>query len=121
MQGRKEIGADAERIALQYLEARGLRLITQNYRCKGGELDLVMFDGPIIALVEVRARSDGRFGGAAASVTRTKQRRLVLAAKHLLLVNKELARHRARFDVVALGKDARGDTKIDWIKDAFRL
>ena len=98
---RKEAGDSGEQLALDYLSQRGLRLIARNYRCKGGELDLVMLDGKILALIEVRLRRDASFGGAAASVTPTKQKRLVHAAKYLLLTRKDLARYRARFDVVA--------------------
>jgi putative endonuclease len=118
---RKEVGADGEQLALDYLLQRGLRLVTRNHQCKGGELDLVMLDGATLAVVEVRLRSDPRFGGAAASITSTKQKRIIIAAKHLLLVRRELARHRARFDVVAIDKEVRGQRQIEWIKDAFRI
>jgi putative endonuclease len=118
---RQELGASGEQIALKYLCARGLRLIKRNYRCKGGELDLIMFDGDILALIEVRLRSDDGYGGAAASVTPAKQRRLILAAKHLLLTHIELARCRARFDVVAIGNNARGTYEVEWLKGAFTL
>jgi len=120
-QGRREIGAIGEKIALAHLSAKGLRLIARNYRCKGGELDLVMLDGTTLALVEVRMRSESHFGSAAESVTPAKQRRLIVAAKHLLLTRRELARRRARFDVVALEPDVRGEMRVEWIKDAFRV
>lgn len=117
---RKDAGADGERLALEYLLRRGLRLVLRNHRCKGGELDLVMLDGATLALIEVRKRSDDSYGGAAASVTRAKQRRLIIAAKHLLLTRKDLAQRRARFDIVALENDVRGEIKLEWIRDAFR-
>jgi putative endonuclease len=118
---RKEAGDDGEQLALDYLLARGLRLLARNYRCKGGELDLVMLDGATLALIEVRLRRDASFGGAAASVTPTKQKRLVHAAKYLLLTRKDLARYRARFDVVAITADGSTEKRIEWIRDAFRI
>jgi putative endonuclease len=117
---RTEAGAIGEQLARQFLSKRGLRLIARNYRCKGGELDLVMLDGKILALIEVRLRDDASFGGAAASVTPAKQKRLIHAAKYLLLTRKDLARYPARFDVVAITGQIEHEPKIEWIRDAFR-
>jgi putative endonuclease len=118
---RKEAGLAAENAALKLLSSKGLKLIARNYRCRGGELDLVMLDGKTLALIEVRYRSSDDFGGAAASVTWFKQKRLVLAARHLLTVRAELRRYPARFDVVAItGGDWRA-LQIEWIKAAFSL
>jgi putative endonuclease len=117
---RKEVGDSGERIALDYVLRKGLSLVLRNYRCKGGELDLVMLDEKTLVLVEVRVRTDSAFGGAAASVTPAKQKRLIVAAKHLLLTHKELTHFRARFDVVALDADLHDVRNIEWIKDAFR-
>lgn len=117
---RKEAGLAAESAALAHLSRAGLTLIERNYRCKAGEIDLVMLDGATLALIEVRYRSTMDFGGAAESVTWRKQQRLVSAAQHLLLTRRELQRHPARFDVVAITPAARGPA-IDWIKNAFTL
>lgn len=117
---RKEAGVTGEAAALRYLCDRQLMLVTKNYRCKAGEIDLVMFDGPTLALIEVRYRADGAFGGAAASVTWRKQRRLINAARHLLLTRAELRRYPARFDVVTVEPGADG-LRIEWIRHAFTL
>jgi putative endonuclease len=117
---RKEAGDAAEMAALEYLRERGLRLITRNYRCKMGEIDLIMLDGPILALIEVRARSSLDFGGAAASVGYRKQRRLIQAFRHLLMTRADLRKLRARFDVVAFEQPGNGRPRIEWLKDAFR-
>ena len=110
-------GDRAEARALSYLEAQGLALVVRNYRCKGGEIDLVMRepDGTIV-FVEVRARAApvnaGAFGGAAASVGSLKQRRIVFAAKHWLM--RQAALPPCRFDVVALDGE-----HLQWLKAAF--
>jgi putative endonuclease len=110
------VGSEAERHAEQWLRASGLTLVRRNYRCRGGELDLVMRDGDTLVFVEVRFRQSNRFGGAAASVDRRKQRRVATAEAHYL------QRHGwngpCRFDVVAIGGDS---TTPDWIQDAFQL
>ena len=115
---RQKTGAANEALALDYLQRHGLRLIARNHRCKSGEIDLVMLDGATLVLFEVRYRADASFGGAAASVTWRKQRRIVRAAQHLLLMRAELRRYRSRFDVIAVapGIDA---PQVEWIKNAF--
>ena len=121
---RKDAGDRSEDLALSYLSAAGLKLLKRNHRCKGGEIDLVMLDGTTLVLIEVRFRRDRSFGGAAASVTRTKQHRLLIAARHLLQTSRELQRYRARFDLIAIEADENhphaSQPKIEWIKDAFR-
>lgn len=109
----RDKGADKERLAQTYLEAQGLRLVTSNYRCRRGEIDLVMRDGQTLVFVEVRYRASERFGGAAASVGLAKQRRLQAAAGHFLQGHGNALP--CRFDVLAIGA---GD-RIDWIRDAF--
>jgi len=115
---RKEAGAGGEDAALRLLKRAGLKLIARNYRCRAGEIDLVMLDGQVLALIEVRYRATNAFGGAAASVTWRKRRRLIAAAGHLLLTRADLRRYPARFDVVALSSSWRG-YEAEWIKAAF--
>jgi putative endonuclease len=126
---RKEAGRAGEATALAHLRGAGLQLVLRNFRCRAGEIDLVMLDGATLVLVEVRYRASDEFGGAAASVTWRKQRRLVHAAEYLLLVHQELRRYPARFDVVAIsaapqsksGSMRTDSMNIDWIKSAFTL
>lgn len=116
---RKQAGDQGEQLALVHLEAAGLKLLQRNYRCTGGEIDLVMSDGRTLVFVEVRYRRDRSFGGAAASVNTRKQQRLLRAAQHLLQMRPDYRRHPARFDLIAIdGNDPH--TQISWIKDAFR-
>jgi putative endonuclease len=117
---RKAAGLRGEELALEHLLSHGLQLLIRNYRCKLGEIDLVMLDGRTLVLVEVRLRARDDYGGAAASVTWGKQRKLVRTAEHLLLKHAELRRYPARFDVIAI-TTGNADIKIDWIKRAFTL
>ena len=113
-----ELGRRAEDRALSFLTGQGLDLIERNYRCRAGEIDLVMRQRSTLVLVEVRSRARSDFGGAAESVGRRKQQRFVRAARHLLMVRPELAALCARFDVVAIDGDAPND-RLEWIRDAF--
>ena len=104
-------GARAEEQAARFLAGRGLKILVRNYRCRGGEIDLVCRDGATLVFVEVRLRTHPGFGGAAASITPAKQRRIALAANHYL-AGKPLPS--CRFDAVLLD-----GASIDWIRNAF--
>ena len=107
-------GRRAEQEALRFLQAHGLRPVETNYRCRAGEIDLVMTHGATLVFVEVRMRVNRAFGGAAASVTPAKQRKLCAAARHYLLSRGE-PDGPVRFDVVALD----GGAAPHWIPNAF--
>jgi putative endonuclease len=109
-------GQAAEEKALGYLQGKGLRLLNRNYRCKSGEIDLVMQQNNTLVFVEVRYRQSSHFGSAAESVTSSKQRKLLLTANHYLQKN-GLDRP-CRFDVVAIG--GKNQTEIEWIQNAFQ-
>ena len=113
-------GTASERLAAEYLHARGLVVLARNVRCRAGELDLVCLDGRVLAIVEVRQRAKRDFGGALASVTWRKQRKIIRAAQFFLLRQAEWRRHVMRFDVVAVEGVPDGAHRIVWIKDAFR-
>ena len=109
----QDAGRDAETRAEAMLMHEGLRSVARNYRCRAGEIDLVMRDGEHMVFVEVRYRSHGGYGGAASSVGADKQRRLILAARHYLMSSGWSGP--CRFDVVAFERGCEGH----WIRDAF--
>ena len=112
----KAQGSRAEDFAAAWLERRGLRVIARNWHCRFGELDLVLREGATIVIAEVRQRSSLRYGGAAASIDRHKQRKLAATAQLYL------SRHPAapcRFDVVLMSDTEGAD--IEWIRNAFTL
>lgn len=108
-------GVQAERWAAQYLQQQGLRLVTQNYRCRAGEIDLIMQDGEILVFVEVRLRSNQDFGGAAASIDSRKRQRIIKTAQHYLATLPRLPA--CRFDALLL-EDPQG-LHAQWLKNAF--
>jgi putative endonuclease len=108
-----------EKLAREYLLARGLRLLKSNYRCRFGEIDLVMSDSDTVCFVEVRFRKSLDFGGASASITAAKQRRIVKTALFYLGVNRSLLNRPLRFDVLLIQQQADERFDFDWIKNAF--
>ncbi|WP_133610624.1 YraN family protein [Aquabacterium commune] len=115
----KSRGDEGEERALQHLLAQGLALVERNYRvargpsARGAEVDLIMRDRDgTLVFVEVRQRADTDHGGAAASVTRGKQRRCILGAKFYLQTLSVWPP--CRFDVVAIDGEA-----LTWLPAAF--
>lgn len=109
-------GQSAERSARAKLEAAGLATLAQNWSCRVGELDLVMRDGNMIVVVEVRYRKCADFGGALESIDQRKQRRIARAASAWLQRNRR-DDPPVRFDVVTVD----GTGRIEWLRDAFEL
>jgi putative endonuclease len=112
----KQSGKQAETLAAQYLARQGLRVIAQNFHCRGGEIDLVCRDGKVLVFVEVRLRRNASYGGAAASITSTKQARIILAARHYLSAH-SATESDCRFDCILL--DGLEESRIEWLRDAF--
>lgn len=111
-------GELAESRAARFLSRQGLRLLHRNFRCRSGELDLVMLDNSTLVFVEVRFRSSANHGNAAESITPAKQHRLIKAAQCYLQGPGRPWRHAAcRFDVVL----SQANHKLDWIKNAFEV
>jgi putative endonuclease len=110
-------GEVAERRAEAFLADRGLRLVERNYRCRSGEIDLVMEERGVMVFVEVRYRRSSAFGSAAETVTPAKQRRIVSAAQHFLLRRRPYRERPCRFDVLAVSGE--GERSIDWLRNAF--
>lgn len=114
------LGRAAEAAAAHFLEQRGYRILSTNFRAKGGEIDLVAQDGDALAIVEVRYRASDRYGSAAASITHAKCNRIIRAARVLLAKNPALAKLPARFDVVEVAGSP-NDLHCTLIRAAFSL
>ncbi|GAB2556521.1 YraN family protein [Rhodanobacter koreensis] len=111
-------GDTFEQRACVELERAGLTLLARNYNTRHGELDLVMRDGDTVVFVEVRYRKDASHGDAAASITASKQARLILAAQHWLAAHPQHARRPSRFDVMSY--DGPPDAAHgEWLRGAF--
>jgi putative endonuclease len=111
----KNIGADAEARAEAFLTQQGLVKQARNYRCKLGEIDLIMQHTDTLVFVEVRLRSHQAFANAAESVTIRKQQKIINTARHYLQQHKLTDKVNCRFDVIAFCKNG----EPEWIKDAF--
>ena len=111
----KQTGDAWESTARDWLQSKGLHFIAANVHERGGEIELIMYEGNTTVFVEVRYRRSAQFGGAAASVTRSKQHKLLQTARLWL------ARHNGSFDTVDCRFDVLAFTgnDVEWFKDAF--
>lgn len=111
-------GQLAESIAQGVLLKNGLRLITQNYRCNLGEIDLIFWDDDCLVFVEVRARANAHFAFPADTVDYHKQKKIIRTAEFFLLQYAQYSNNPCRFDVVGIDFSA-SPPSVEWIKDAF--
>ena len=109
-------GNQAESCAARFLQKKGWLILARNFRCPGGEIDLICRDADTLVFVEVRLRRHSGYGGAGASITRSKQLRLVHAARYYLATQFK-SEPPCRFDCVLL--DQISEDHIEWIRDAF--
>ena len=111
-------GSEVEKLAAKYLTRHKLRVLEFNYRCRRGEIDLVMLDDDTLVFVEVRYRKNSSHGSALESVDQHKQTKLLTAAEHFIQQH-HYNNMPCRFDVIAAHSDQLGDLHFDWVKDAF--
>ncbi|GIZ50706.1 YraN family protein [Noviherbaspirillum aridicola] len=110
---RQQAGDAAEDRALHYLAAQGMRLVERNFRCRGGEIDLIMQSGETLIFVEVRQRTGDSHGDAAASITPRKQARILLAAQIFLQRYREPPP--CRIDVISID-----GARLQWLRNAIQ-
>jgi putative endonuclease len=119
MPGNLHKGLCYETEAARYLEGKGCRLLTRGFRCRFGEIDLIVEDGDTVCFVEVKFRGTLGFGGAAFAIPAAKQRKLIKTAQYCILSNPGLANQAMRFDALLIQRQADGGDRYDWIKNAF--
>jgi len=112
------IGARFEKSAESFLRAQGIEPLQRNYRCRAGEIDLIMIDGDTIVFVEVRYRASTNFGDPLETITRAKQRKIARAASDFLAREPRYRNHPCRFDAIGITGAGR-NVEYNWIKDAF--
>jgi putative endonuclease len=111
---RRQTGTLAENSAAAFLESQGFTIVARNFLMRVGEIDVVARDGELLVVAEVRTRASDKFGGAAASVSRGKQRRISATTALFLQRRPELRGCRIRFDVLIVR-----DGSVEWLKHAF--
>jgi putative endonuclease len=112
---RRQTGTLAENSASAFLESQGFLIVVRNFLRRVGELDLVARSGDLLIVAEVRTRASDEYGGAAASIGWSKQRRIIATTSLLLQRYPQLRRCRVRFDVLIVR-----DGRVEWIKHAFQ-
>ena len=116
---RKEFGGRGEKVAEDYLKANGFKIVKRNFRCKMGEIDLIVKKGGELYFVEVKTRRDTRFGDPLESITLNKQRQIIKIAKYFLINRKNIGP--CHFSALGIILDGDGEDSIKFIPDAFHL
>jgi len=111
---RRQTGTLAENTAAAFLESQGFTIVARNFLRRVVEIDVVARAGDLLVVAEVRTRASEQFGGAAASVSRGKQRRVAATTSLFLQRRPELQRCRVCFDVIVVRNG-----EIEWLKHAF--
>ncbi len=114
----QQIGRAAEEKALAYLQEKGLKLVTRNFNCRLGEIDLIMRDREYLVFIEVRSRTNTNYGGGLASITYAKKQKIIKATTYYLLKNRVHDKFPLRFDVISLDGTS---SSIVWLQDAFGM
>ncbi|MCH7881005.1 MAG: YraN family protein [Proteobacteria bacterium] len=112
-------GLHYESQARDYLVRRGLKLVTENYLCRFGEIDLIMLQQESLCFIEVKYRKNQGYGGAISAIPPQKQRKIVKTALFFVAEHKTLAQRAMRFDALIIQQHAAGDSEVDWIQNAF--
>lgn len=108
------IGEESERLAQSFLEKKGLELVEKNYRCRYGEIDLIMRNKQCLVFIEVRYRKTNLYGNAAQSITPSKIKKITHTAHHFLNEQSSYAHLSKRFDFVGITGE-----QLEWIENAF--
>ena len=128
----KKIGTQTEKFACHYLKTQGLSLVTRNYACRFGEIDLIMQDKESLVFIEVRFRRDSRFGHSIETVDTVKQNKLIKTAEYYLQYHSLLDAISCRFDVLGVSPSTKPkkwfekrntsqyySAQVEWVKNAF--
>ncbi len=116
---RQLLGKEGEKVAERYLRKKGYRVVERNYRCSAGEVDLIVLDRRVVVFVEVKTRTDHRFGTPLEAVEIRKQKKMIQTAQ-IFLSQKRLYQRDTRFDVVGISWPG-GEPMVEHIQNAFEL
>lgn len=120
LNSRQWLGKRGEETVAGYLEKNGYKILTKNYGCKVGEIDIIAQDGPVLVFIEVKTRSGVSHGFPAEAVNTRKQRQISRAAQWYL-TEQNLVDCPARFDVISVLSTKNKTDEIDHIHNAFDL
>ena len=112
------MGSSYESLATDYIRDNGGVVLEKNYRSRGGEIDIIAQDGRYLCFVEVKYRSDDRFGGPEAAVNIAKQRKICKVSKYYMYTHGISEDTPVRYDVLSVSGREEALT-VKWIRNAF--
>ncbi len=115
---KREVGADTEQLACDFIASRGGRIVQRNFSCRQGEVDIIAKDGDYLCFIEVKYRKDDNFGSPEEAVSLQKQKKICNVSRFYLYTRYKSFEIPIRYDVLAIsGTD--GILSFRWIKNAF--
>lgn len=118
MENKQSLGRSGEDLAARLVRESGIKVISRNYRCPKGEMDIIARDGEVLVFIEVRTRSSSYRGWGEESITRSKAQRLKAIASYYVLQQGYINWPCLRFDVIAIRR-YEGKSEINWVKAAL--
>ncbi len=115
----KDIGHWAEDQAVAHIQQQGFTIVTRNFLCRGGEVDIIATQGNHLVFVEVKYRRHNAMGGAISAITSKKQKRLLLAANIFLQQQPRFHNYACRFDFVGISGGTAATVKLQWLENIF--
>lgn len=115
---RQLLGKQGETLACLYLKQSGYNIISNNYRCKLGEIDIIAEESGTLVFIEVKCRTSSTFGEPYEAVTKSKMAQMSRVALEYMSRNKLFGK-KARFDVVSIKLLQAGQPEIELIQNAF--
>jgi putative endonuclease len=112
-----QLGINGEDLATRHLVGAGFIIVTRNWRCPAGEIDIIALDGDDLVIVEVKTRTSSEYGGPVEAVTYRKQRKLRELAT--LWLREHPHRGPVRFDVISIVYPKRGYPRLEHWRRAF--
>jgi len=116
---RISVGKQGESLAAEFLRKNGYRIVKNNFRNRYGEIDIIAIEGKTLVFIEVKTKTNSKFGPPKMAVDLRKQRQLLKTAM-MYLTQKKLNDCPARFDVVGISM-IENKTEIELIRNAFEV
>jgi putative endonuclease len=111
-------GRESELLGIEYLRSLGYRVVASSYRTEDGEVDVIAWDGEVLAFVEVKSLSGG---GSPEDAVGTRKRERIIRAAKTYIAKRRLHEKPCRFDILAVTRRRGSEPEFRLLRDAFDM